>query len=48
MMANPVAFPQDESACYELFSKLNGNLFKFLRMIEIDKYFNLESNSTDS
>ena len=31
-----------------LYSELNGNFFKFLRMIEIDKYFNLEANSTDS
>ena len=31
-----------------LYSELNGNFFKFLRMIEINKYFNLEANSTDS
>lgn len=31
-----------------LFSKLNGNFFKFLRTIELDQFFNLYATSTDS
>ena len=50
--ANSTAFPDlpevkvkpEESQ----FSKLQGNFFNLLHMIELDKYFNLEATSQDS
>ena len=47
LAANRNAFP-NEGPNHELFAELNGNFFKMLKMIEIDKYFNLEMNSIDS
>lgn len=32
----------------DLFAELNGNFFKMLKSTEIDRYFNLETNSSDS
>ena len=47
MSANIEAFPE-QSNHFELFGELNGNFFKILKMIELDKCFNLGATSTDT
>ena len=47
MAANIQAVPQD-SDDFQLYAQLNGNLFMMLKMIELDKCFNLGASSTDT
>ena len=53
LVSNEQAFPKSSSndstdQSNSTFAELNGNFFKMLKQVEIDRYFNLEVNSTDS